>query len=166
MVKGKLIKWAKQALYLAIILTLVTVAMDWWRGRHLDKQYLPPLTATSISGQTIDLAELSKDQAVLVYFWGTWCQVCNYVSPAVSSMAENHPTVSVAIRSGEDERLNQYIQHHEYQFNVINDTTGQLGQTWNISVTPTIMVVKDNKIVHYTTGFTSLPGLWWRMVFA
>ncbi len=166
MSKIKLIKWAKQALYLVIIATVITVAMDWWRGRHLDKQNLPPLTTTSISGQNINLAELSKDQAVLVYFWATWCQVCNYVSPAVNSMASNYPTISVAIRSGDDARLSQYTKHNEYKFSVINDTSGQLGQTWNIGVTPTIMVVKDNQIVHYTTGFTSLPGLWWRMLFA
>lgn len=166
MAKTKLIKWAKQALYLIIMLTVITMAMDWWRGRHLDKQNLPQLTATSIQGENVNLAELSKDQAVLVYFWATWCQVCNYVTPAVNSIANHNPTLSVAIRSGDDARLNQYTQHHEYQFHVINDPSGQLSQIWNIAVTPTIMVVKDNQIVHYTTGFTSLPGLWWRMMFA
>ncbi|MDO6527464.1 protein disulfide oxidoreductase [Motilimonas sp. 1_MG-2023] len=162
----KLLNWAKQALLLLVVAIVLSGALDWWRSKDIDRTNLPPLVGTSLKKMPIDLASLSQDQAVLVYFWGTWCHVCNYVTPAVNSMATHYPTITVALGSGDDNRMNQYLYHHEYQFTVLNDPNNSLGQLWKVSVTPTILVIKNNQVEYFTTGFTSLPGLWWRMLTA
>ncbi|RJG50442.1 protein disulfide oxidoreductase [Motilimonas pumila] len=157
-------KWTGQGVSFLLLLFIISSVADWWRGRDLIHQPIPDITVYDIEGKAINLAQLSQQQApTLIYFWGTWCPVCNYVSPAVSWLSQHYQIVSVALRSGEPDRVRQYLEHHDYEFNTINDPQNRLGAAWGIRVTPTLVVIKDGKIQYYTTGFTSLPGIWWRL---
>ena len=53
---------------------------------------------------------------------------------------------------------------NEYGFDVINDENYDLGNDWQVKVTPTILIIKDGEVKWLTTGFTSLPGIWWRLM--
>lgn len=162
----RILGWIKQlALWLLIVLVLTSV-MDIWRGKDIPRDNLPPLQGMTLTGVEVDIAKLSQDQAVLVYFWGTWCPVCNYVSPAVSQMSAYYPVVTVAMSSGEDDKLRKYLQHQGYGFDTINDSDSKIARDWSLQATPTIMIVKEGELKHYTTGFTSLPGMWRRMLLA
>ena len=156
----------KQLITMVLFITVVGIAVDFWRSQDLPEGELPNLSAVTLGGEAIDLKELSKDEPVLIYFWGSWCGVCNFVSPAVNTMAKHFNVVTVALRSGEQTKVQAYLTHHEYQFPVINDPQANLGGQWGISVTPTLMVVKNGELKHYTAGFTTLPGMWWRMLMA
>lgn len=158
--------WTKQLLLWLLLALVVTSVMDIWRGRDIPRDNLPPLQGMTLTGAEVDIAKLSQDQAVLVYFWGTWCLVCNYVSPAVNQISAYYPVVTVAMGSGEDEKLRKYLQHQEYGFDTINDNDSKIARDWSLQATPTIMIFKDGELKHYTTGFTSLPGMWWRMLFS
>jgi hypothetical protein len=72
----------------------------------------------------------------------------------------------VAISSGDDRRLGQFMAYKEYDFTVIKDTTGNIGQAWNITVTPSIIIVKNGAIFSITTGFTTPMGMWLRLYFS
>ncbi|MDX2321731.1 MAG: protein disulfide oxidoreductase [Moritella sp.] len=162
--KLQLLGWAKQLAIFVLLAFIITGAVDVWRGKDVPKDNVPALAGTTLAGEAVDLAELSKDQAVVVYFWATWCSVCNFVSPAVDTLSEYYPVVTVALSSGEDLRVKKYLQHNEYSFDVINDENYDLGRDWKTKVTPTILIIKDGKVKWYTTGFTSLPGIWWRLM--
>lgn len=102
---ARLKKWSKEIIGLVVILFVVFTVMDFWRKPESLAPILlePQLLAT---GETVSLAELSKEQPVLVYFWATWCGVCKITSPTVADLAKaGVPVVSVAIRSGNSERL-------------------------------------------------------------
>lgn len=160
-------KWISQGISFLILLFIATSSADWWRTRDINLQAIPHIEGYNLEGKTVSLAALSQQQApTLIYFWGTWCPVCDYVSPAVSWLSQHYNVVTVALRSGEANRVKQYLDHHDYQFPTINDPNNQLGQAWQIRVTPTLIVVKDGRIQYYTTGFTSLPGIWWRLLLA
>lgn len=162
--KQKMLGWVKQFAIFLLLALIITAVVDVWRGKDFPKENLPALVGTTISGEAVDLAELSKDQAVVVYFWATWCPVCSFVSPAVDTLSEYYPVVSVALSSGEDLRVKKYLQHHEYDFAVINDENYKIGSEWKVKVTPTILIIKDGEVKWLTTGFTSLPGIWWRLM--
>ena len=158
--------FAKQLLLWLIIALVVTSVMDLWRGKDIPRDNLPPLRGITLAGAEVDITTLNQDQAVLVYFWGTWCPVCNFVSPAVNQLSEHYTVVTVAMGSGEDEKLKKYLQHQGYDFETINDSDNTIARDWSLQATPTIMVFKAGELQYYTTGFTSLPGMWWRMLFA
>lgn len=162
--KQRLLGWIKQLVIFMLLALVITTAVDVWRGKDLPKDNPPALVGTTLKGEQVDLAELSKDQAVVVYFWATWCPVCSFVSPAVDTLSEYYPVVTVALSSGEDLRVKKYLQHHEYDFDVINDKNYEQGSDWQVKVTPTILIIKDGEVKWLTTGFTSLPGIWWRLM--
>ncbi|QUM75999.1 redoxin family protein [Moritella sp. 24] len=163
--KQRLLGWIKQLVIFLLLALIITAVVDVWRGKDFPKDNVPALVGKTLAGEEFDLAALSKDQAVVVYFWATWCPVCSFVSPAVDTLSEYYPVVTVALSSGEDLRVKKYLQHNEYNFDVINDENYDLGNAWKVKVTPTILIVKDDEVKWLTTGFTSLPGIWWRLMF-
>ena len=60
--------------------------------------------------------------------------------------------------------MNQFLLYKDYQFNTINDNHNQIAQDWSLQLTPTLMVFNESQLKHYTTGFTSLVGIWWRIL--
>ncbi|WP_299569761.1 protein disulfide oxidoreductase [uncultured Shewanella sp.] len=156
----------KQLGIMLLLFLVVSTAVDLWRGKDIPTEVLPPISALDLDGNLVDVMAMSQEDPVLVYFWGTWCPVCNFVTPAVDIMSEHFPVVSVAMSSGSDDRLNHFLADKGYTLSTINDQQSFLAREWSVQVTPTVMVFKGGELKHYTTGFTSLPGMWWRMVFA
>ncbi|MBP8098841.1 MAG: protein disulfide oxidoreductase [Acinetobacter sp.] len=155
----RLKKWSKELIVLAIILFVAFTVMDLWRK----PQSLAPVlleSQTLANGETISLAELSKEQPILVYFWATWCGVCKITSPTVSDLSKSGvPVISIAIRSGETSRLLTGMEKKELEFPVINDINGQLANIVGVSATPTFMIIDKGELVSFTTGWTSYLGL-------
>ncbi len=154
----------KQLALFMLLAMAFTGVMDIWRGKDIPRDNLPDIKGITLAGTDIDIKAMSQDQPVLVYFWGTWCPVCNFVSPAVDTMASIYPVVSVAMNSGPDDKMSKYLAHKGYEFDTINDSNNEIARDWSVQLTPTLMVFKDGELKHYTTGFTSLPGMWWRML--
>ena len=162
----KVFGWLKQLAFMLVLLTVFSAVLDVWRGRDVPKEQIPNIQALSIQGEPIDLKAMSQDEPVLLYFWGSWCPVCSFVSPSVNMAAKQYQVVTVAMTSGTDEKMLQYLQHKGYDFTVVNDPRGELSSEWSMQVTPTLLVIKQGKVAFYTSGFTSLPGIWWRMLLA
>lgn len=165
-VKTKSKYWVKELLKFIVIVTLFSIAVDYWRSQDMPKQNIPPLAINTIKGDWVDIEKMSHEAPVLLYFWATWCPVCEFVSPSVNWLSDNHQVVSIAITSGDDQRLTQFMTHKEYDFSVINDETGRLSQQWGVTATPSIFIVKDGEVSSITTGATTPIGLWLRLIFA
>ncbi|MGR6831562.1 protein disulfide oxidoreductase [Aliivibrio wodanis] len=159
-------RWIKEIVKFTFFITLFSIAVDYWRSQDMPSEAPPPLSINTIGGESVDIKKMSYEEPVLVYFWATWCPVCNVVSPSVSWLASNHQVVSVAITSGDNNRLSQYMNYKEYNFPVINDSTGNIGQEWGVTATPSIVIVKNGEISSITTGATTPMGLWLRLFFA
>lgn len=154
----------RTALLFSTMLFGIMFAQDLVRQRKVPDS-VPTQQLLSINGSHYDLAALSADGPVLVYFWATWCPVCQLTSPLMSTFSHDYPVISIAMRSGEDEKLQQYITAKGYEFSVINDMHGQLTAPWHIGVTPTIAIVVNGKIVSVTSGVTTSMGLRARLWF-
>jgi len=159
-------KLIKQILLYLVLFIAVSWAVDAWRGRHLPSGPVDSFTVSTLARETIDVLALSEEQPVLVYFWGTWCPVCDWVSPSVNWLADGDNVLSIAIRSGDDERLARYLQAKDYQFTTVNDNTGMLAQRWQIAATPTVAIIAHGEIVSFTTGASTPVGLWARLQWA
>ncbi|CWM96872.1 TPA: protein disulfide oxidoreductase [Neisseria meningitidis] len=157
--KKKLLSGIKFAVQTALVFLLVSLFLDWIRkpdepagaaGRPL----------TLLSGQRLTLGQFSRDKAVLVYFWGSWCGVCRYQSPIIDDLAaDGVPVVGVAVRSGSSAEVAAYMAKRGLGFPTANDEDGDLARSWRIVATPAVVLVKNGKMVHYTTGISSYWGL-------
>lgn len=158
--------WLKEILIFTIIVVIVGWGADLWRSKSMASGKAPTLVTESVLGDKIDLIAMSTEKPVMVYFWATWCSICSAVSPSVDFLSGQYQVVSVALTSGEKQRIKQYLNAKDYHFNVVNDPKGEISRDWGVSVTPTIFIIDKGEISSVTTGFTSPMGMWLRLFFA
>ncbi|RUO76068.1 protein disulfide oxidoreductase [Idiomarina seosinensis] len=163
------VSWVKRlttaALYVLLFST-VAVVVDAFRNSDVPESVPAELSSlTDINGEQFNLREMSKDGPVVLYFWATWCPVCPAVSPTVDYAGHYYPTISVGLRSGSNEKLTQYAQAKGYEFPIVNDNLNRISSGWQVSATPTIIIIKNGDIVSATTGVTTPPGLIIRLWF-
>ncbi|THA10952.1 protein disulfide oxidoreductase [Rodentibacter pneumotropicus] len=158
-------KLLKNSISLVLTLIIVSGILDFIR-----KPEIPPeINATALydlQGNGFFLPQIAQDKPLLVYFWGTWCSYCRYTSPAINDLAkESYPVVSIALCSGNEKEVEDYLAEHHYRFTTVNDPQGEFAQKWQINVTPTIIILNKGKMDLATTGWTSYWGLKVRLFF-
>ena len=72
---------------------------------------------------------------------------------------EGGNVISIAMRSGDDAKLARWVEKKSLSMPVINDANGAMSQQWQVSVTPTLVIVSKGNVVSTTTGWTSYWGL-------
>ena len=155
----------KNAILLLVSLIIVSSILDFVR-RPVVAEEINKITLQDLQGNTFSLESLDHNKATLLYFWGTWCGYCRYTSPAINSLAkEGYQVVSVALRSGNETDVNDYLSKNDYHFTTVNDPKGEFAKQWQINVTPTIVLLSKGKMDLVTTGLTSYWGLKVRLFF-
>ena len=145
-----------QALF---IFTALSLLIDWWRQPTQPIQSAnQPLTL--LSGKNITLAELSRQQVAVLYFWGSWCGICRYTSPQIEQLHQTGiPVLSIAMHSGNATDISSYLRQHHLTLPTVNDSDGLISQQWQVSVTPTIILLKNGQMIHHTSRFSTHWGL-------
>ena len=141
------------------VFILLSLVMDYWRGRALPENHIPYDSYIDISGKPVDIKTLSGNGLTVVYFWATWCGPCKVTSPSVKYLAKHYPVVSIALKSGEDDALTKYFNNTESVIPIVNDTDGVISKQWGVHAVPTVLFIKDKKILSYTMGASGYPGL-------
>ncbi|WP_211827514.1 protein disulfide oxidoreductase [Kistimonas asteriae] len=162
--KKRLSKFIREGVLTLLIAVGVMTAYNLYLQRNMPSGDVPVLMGTTLDGSRFNLGEASKDETVLVYFWASWCSVCRVVSPAVSDIASDYPVISVAMASGNDDRVSRYLAAHTLDFATINDEGGMMVREWGVQATPAFAIVKNGEIRSVTTGYTTELGLRLRMM--
>ncbi|MGO2225674.1 MAG: protein disulfide oxidoreductase [Psychrobacter celer] len=153
----KALSLIKTILIYGLMFAVIYTAVNWWRQPVMPAN--PQLQLTDYQGQTLDLAAMSHKQPTLVYFWGTWCPICTYTSPTIDKLAasDSYPVVTVAIKSGSNQRLAEYMQQNNFDFTTINDEDGAIFADWQGQVTPSYVILKEGEMAQ---GLTGIQPLW------
>ncbi len=157
----KVYRWV---LELSIII-IVLLAVRFWMQRDVVSGIAPNISAATLKGQHFDLYK-DKRRPMLVHFWATWCPVCKLEQSNIENTAKDHPVMTIAMQSGNNDELSQFMQAEKLSFAVINDESGMLSRSYNIRGVPVSFIInKENKIefveVGYTTEFGLRMRLWW-----
>lgn len=75
---------------------------------------------------------IESTKPVLLDFWAGWCGPCRMVSPIVDEIADEKPDIKVGKVNVDEQR--------------------ELAATFNVMSIPTLMVMKNGKIVKRTLG--------------
>lgn len=154
-----LTRFIKNILLFGSLFIILSVIMDWYRKPTAPTQFAEQVLY-DLQQQPKVIAQLSHEKPLLLYFWGSWCQFCEYTSPAISQLAlEGSNVLGIALKSGNDDEVKQYMETHQYHFSTINDPTGTFSKSWDIRATPTLIIVKDGKMISHTTGFSTSWGI-------
>ena len=78
---------------------------------------------------------MQSEKTVLLDFWASWCNPCRMVSPIIDELADETPDIKVG------------------KVNV--DEQGELAASFNVMSIPTLVVIKDGKVVEQSVGVKS-----------
>ena len=93
------------------------------------------MSVNVITSKNFESAVMSQDKLVLLDFWATWCGPCQMIAPIVSEIAEENPDIVVG------------------KVNV--DEEPELAAAFGIVSIPTLVVIKDKKIINTIVGYRS-----------
>lgn len=161
--KSKLLYYSKEILLFFVIITLFSNAVSLYKSLDLSKA---PFSLKNIVLIDDTKYNLSKMEPTLVHFWATWCPICKIEASNIQSLSQDYNVLSIAVKSGSNEDLDKWLKENNYDFNVLNDTSGLVSSSYNIGVFPTTLIYdKDKNLVFSDVGYTSVWGLklrmWW-----
>jgi thioredoxin 1 len=91
------------------------------------------MTEMNITKENFEAEVMNSDRPVLIDFWAPWCGPCRMLSPTISEIAEEY---------GDKVKV--------CKVNV--DDQGELASTFGVMSIPTLVVIKEGKVVNSVTG--------------
>ncbi|MES9970604.1 MAG: protein disulfide oxidoreductase [Candidatus Thiodiazotropha sp.] len=127
-----------------------------WQTRDLVEGVAPALSGQTLQGERFDLSKQTQ-WPLLVHFWATWCPVCKFESGGIASLSQNYPVVTVAMQSGSDRELREFLDQRELQLPVISDSDGSLAAAWAVKGVPTTYIIDADSRIRFTSVGYTLP---------
>ncbi len=91
------------------------------------------MAVITVTNNNFEVEVLQSDKTVLIDFWASWCGPCKMLSPIVDEVAEDREDIKVC------------------KVNV--DEEEELARKFGIMSIPTLVVIKDGKIVNTSMGY-------------
>jgi thiol-disulfide isomerase/thioredoxin len=161
--KNKIKKYLKEIIGFFLILIIASNVVSYFKSTDLNKAPLSQKYFTLIDGTKYQVT----DKPLIIYFWATWCPICKVQSPNIQRLSEDYEVITIAVQSGNEYEIEEYLQKENLNFKVINDFDSSLAKQFSINVYPTTLIYNSNKELTFSdVGYTSTIGLYLRMFFS
>ena len=142
-----------------LVLLLIYIAIKTYIQRDLVEGAVPRVQSTLLNGQSVNLQSY-EGNPLLLHFWATWCNVCKLEQNSIDAISKDHPVLTVAMNSGSDKEIADYLQENNLSFPVINDNNGELARRFGVSGVPASFIINpDGEITYTEVGYTTSWGL-------
>ena len=119
-------------------------------------QIYPLLVHVAICGESY-LPALEKR---LKQFWATWCPTCKLEAANIERVSKKYEVLTVAVNSGDDEKITRYLKERGLSFRVLNDQEGIWAQKFMVQAFPTTFIYDAKGELKFTeVGYTTTAGL-------
>ena len=104
---------------------------------------------------------LKNNKPTILHFWGTWCPICRQELSTIEDLSKQDGIniITVAVNSGTDDQLKEWLKSRGVDFIVINDISGILASKAGVNVFPSTIYYDSNKKLKFSdSGYTSYAG--------
>ncbi|PNV82335.1 MAG: protein disulfide oxidoreductase [Sulfurimonas sp.] len=162
--KNKIIYYFKEIVLFIVVMTIFANILSLYRSQELNKDKLNISTFELLNSS---FYTLPKNEPLLIHFWATWCPTCKAEASNIQTISQKYNVITVALKSGSDEELEEYLKNRNFNFKVVNDYDGSITQKFNVAIFPTTIIYdKKGNVIFSEVGYTSTFGLWLRMWWA
>lgn len=161
---SKLKKFFREVTILLVMVMSVSVAVNLYKTWNVERGPAPELLFATIERKPV--MDQPAGKPMLVHFWATWCPVCSLEHDSIQSISQDYPVVSIAMQSGNEEEIKQFMQKEGLNFTVVADEYGEISKQWSVRGVPASFVISpDGDIRFVEVGYTTELGLrarlWW-----
>jgi len=155
-------KWSIKNIIKEILITLlmifvVSIVVNYIRKPDTYEK-LPKIKALSIDNKEIELK--SENKPLIIHFWGVWCPTCKLEAPNIDKIKDKIKTITIAVNSGSNQEIKEFMKKNGYSFTVINDNSGVLAKKFNIQAYPTTLIYdKNGKLQFSEVGYSTQLGI-------
>ncbi|MAT64170.1 MAG: protein disulfide oxidoreductase [Gammaproteobacteria bacterium] len=148
-----------RAAWQAALVLLALGAVHLYRTWDTASGQAPAFQARDLQGRPVAPADYAG-RPMLVHFWASWCPVCRLEEDSIDAIAHDHPVLTVALDSGSDGELKQYMAEQGLEFTVINDRDGAIAARYGVQGVPASFVIGPQGDIRFTSvGYTTGIGL-------
>lgn len=161
---GAVKKFLKNLLLFGLAFFLISNIVSYLRSPAIDEKI--SINAALLDGKSVSLDDY-KGKPTIIYFWASWCPTCKLQSSAIDELSKEYQVLTVALNSGSDEDIKDYMNEKGYAFATINDKSGNISRNFKVKALPTTFVIDSNgSIVFSEVGYTSGIGFRLRLKMA
>ncbi|MFK5985516.1 MAG: protein disulfide oxidoreductase [Pseudomonadota bacterium] len=146
-----------------LLLMAFFYAVNLYQSRNVTEQIpqqMFDLQAVLISGEPVNIKQSLNKAPLLIYFWGSWCPLCSFTSSAITDLSKQYQVLTIALSSGNQQQVKDYLLENNYNFPVLNDPDGKISQLWGVMATPSIFIINSRgEISSVTIGATTAIAL-------
>jgi len=154
---GKLKGFIKEIIIGAVLIFILSNIISYVRKPVLESNTLPTLNVTLIDGRVYTH---KKAKPFVLHFWATWCPTCKLEAANIEHISSKYEVLSIAVNSGTDAELKQYMKENDLTFNVVNDAEGRWSKRFKVEAFPTTFIYDAKGVLSFTeVGYTTTAGL-------
>lgn len=64
---AQLKRWAREAIFMAVIFNAVSVAVDLWRSQEIPEGEMPEMVVSTLQGETLDVKAMSYENLTSIH---------------------------------------------------------------------------------------------------
>ena len=157
----KIKSWIKEIATGIVLIILFANIIGYIRQPEPVSTQLPEATVSLIDGNSY---RLHRGKPVVIHFWAVWCRVCKVEASNIEKLSEKYDVLTIAVNSGEDGKIRDYMQKYDLHFKVLNDKEGKWASRFNVEMFPTtFMYDAKGELGFAEVGYTTTAGLLARM---
>ena len=148
----------KEIISTVVIFFLISIVLNYIRKPEI-KENIYDYKLVDTHGRTIDFSSY-RGEPLVVHFWATWCPTCKLEASNIDAISKEYNVVTIAVTSGSNEEINEFMQNHKLSYRVVSDIDGNFAKKFNISAYPTTLIyTKDGKLKFVEVGYSTTVGL-------
>ncbi len=156
-------KWSvknilKELISTLLLLFILSLVVNYIRKPEVNGD-IYSLKLTDIYNKPLDMDKY-KNRPLVVHFWATWCPICKLEASNIDSLSKKYNILSIAVNSGSNKKIGDFMREHNLNYRVVNDNSGELSKEFGIEAYPSTLIYDRNgKLKFSEVGYTTTLGL-------